>query len=149
MILALDPGCNGGCVYTTSCGIISVAPKTDGEWLTEISAAYLSGARTAYLEDIVLFAGTNMPSSSGIKYGASWGFLKGVIMALGFRVVLVPPKAWQKALGLGSSKSHGSRTAWKNHLKQRAEQLFPKIKVTLATADALLIYEAARRGLIG
>lgn len=148
-MIALDPGSNGGLTFETSLGPDVRSPKTDGEWLSAIRQGFRADTNIAYLEDIVMFAGSNMPSSSGIKYGASWGFLKGILMALNFRVVLVPPKAWQKALGLGSAKSHPSKTAWKNHLKQRAEQLFPNIKVTLATADALLIYEAARRGLIG
>jgi hypothetical protein len=33
---------------------------------------------------------------------------------------------------------------WKNKLKAEAQRRFPKQKVTLANADALLIYEWAR-----
>jgi hypothetical protein len=61
---------------------------------------------------------------------------------------MVPPKKWQQALGLGSAKDL-TKTQWKNKLKNKAQQLYPQIKVTLATADALLIYEAARRNLLG
>lgn len=148
-MIALDPGSNGGLVFESSQGPQAMAPKTDGDWLAVIRQGFRSDNRSAYLEDIVLFTGSAMPSSSGIKYGASWGFLKGALMALDFRVVLVPPKKWQAALGLGGRKSHPSPAAFKRHLKQRAEQLFPATKVTLANCDALLIYEAARRGLIG
>jgi len=48
----------------------------------------------------------------------------------------VRPQVWQKGLsglkGLVSSKRKGA-------LKNHAKRLFPKLKVTLATADALLI----------
>lgn len=37
------------------------------------------------------------------------------------------------------------KTAWKNKLKAEAQRLFPSIKVTLKTADALLIYEYAKK----
>lgn len=124
-------------------------PATDREICAELTMAAGEADPTCYLEDLVKFAGRNMPSSAMATYAANWGFIKGAATYQGRRLVLVPPKAWQKALGLGGSKSHASKTAWKNHLKQRAEQLFPKLKVTLATADALLIYEAARRGLLG
>lgn len=102
----------------------------------------------AYLEDLVKYTGRNMPSSSMATYASNWGIIKGILTALRYRIVLVPPKKWQAALGLGS-KGISTTTAWKNKLKQRAEQLFPNIKVTLATADALLILEAARQGKLG
>ena len=89
-----------------------------------------------------------MPSSSMAVYAGNWGFLKGVLTAFGYRIVLVQPKVWQAALGLGSATGM-SKTEWKNKLKNRAEQLYPDIKVTLATADALLIYEAAKQGKLG
>ncbi len=43
---------------------------------------------------------------------------------------------------LGKSADHGDR--WKAHLKGRAQALFPRVEVTLKTADALLIPEAGR-----
>jgi hypothetical protein len=33
---------------------------------------------------------------------------------------------------------------WKAHLVERAQALFPRVEVTLKTADALLILEAGR-----
>lgn len=120
-------------------------PKTDREIKELLGEA---GGETAYLEDLVKFTGKNMPSSSMAVYASNWGFLKGVLTAFDCRIVLVPPKKWQAALGLGTAKGM-SKTQWKNKLKQRAEQLYPHIKVTLATADALLIAEAARQGKLG
>jgi hypothetical protein len=146
-MIAIDPGQSGGIASNEEPGdIVAWAmPKTDREIADRLSP----GANPiAYLEDLVKFTGRNMPSSAMAVYASNWGFIKGVLTARGFRIVIIHPKTWQKALGLGTTKSL-SRTEWKNKLKQKAEQLYPKIKVTLATADALLILEAARRGALG
>ena len=58
------------------------------------------------------------------------------------RVEYMKPQHWQGALRLGKKADHGSR--WKAHLKSRTQALFPKVDVTLKTADALLILEAGR-----
>lgn len=149
MRVAIDPGTAGGIVagHLDGSFVVSPMPKTDRE-ITDFLIGDLLAENVAYLEDLVKYAGTNMPSSAMAVYASSWGFLKGVLTTNKYRIVLVPPKKWQAALGLGRATGL-SKTQWKNKLKQRAEQLFPQIKVTLATADALLIYEAAKRGLIG
>lgn len=56
----------------------------------------------------------------------------------------VTPQTWLKTYMLKKDKEESS-TAWKNRLKNRAQQLFPNAKVTLWNADALLIAEFARR----
>lgn len=122
-------------------------PETDGD-LLEILEIPAFGHRTAYLEDLVKYAGRNMPSSSMAIYASNYGKLLGMLLALRYRIVLTKPQAWQKSLALGNGKAMG-KTAWKNKLKSEAERLFPCVKVTLATADALLILEAAKRGHIG
>ena len=43
-------------------------------------------------------------------------------------------------LRFGKRADHADR--WKSHLKGRAQALFPRVEVTLKTADALLILEA-------
>lgn len=160
-MICIDPGQAGGLVvdklylkegaaFPSHIFSAISMPKTDREvhdWLAD--AKDPSGAGdVAYLEDLVKYTGRNMPSSAMAVYASNWGFIKGVLTALKYRIVLVPPKKWQAALGLGTTTGM-NRTEWKNKLKQRAEQLFPNIKITLATADALLILEAARQGKLG
>lgn len=152
-MIAIDGGKGGGIsvLLPGQTATTFHMPATDGELLQKLRIAKASEAETAYLEDIVLYVprrtakGKELPSSRLITYGANWGTLKGMLFALDYRIVLVPPQKWQKALGLGNSRGM-SKTLWKNKLKQRAEELFPGIKVTLATADSLLILEAARQG---
>jgi hypothetical protein len=56
---------------------------------------------------------------------------------------MVRPQTWQKNLGIGTSRTCASKTEWKNKLKALAQRKFPDAKVTLATADALLILDYA------
>lgn len=155
-MIAIDPGAAGG---------IASFRRDDSTWATKMPAtdkdifdvlcmratlpdgSYL-WSPVAYLEDLVKFAGRNMPSSAMATYASNWGIVKGILIAQQYKIILVPPKKWQKALGLGKAKD-SSRTEWKNKLKQMAQQLYPHIDVTLATADALLILEAAKRGTLG
>ena len=75
------------------------------------------------------------------NFGRGGGVMHGSMLALGIRIVEVTPQRWQKWLGIGTSKGSASKTAWKNKLKAEAQRRNPDAKVTLATADALLILE--------
>lgn len=148
VILAIDPGANGGIALDFNGAITaSKIPETDGD-LLKILKDCATGPRKAYLENIVKYAGTNMPSSAMAVYASSWGLIKGMLMALEYEVILVKPQDWQKALGLGTSKGM-TKTEWKNKLKGEAQRLYPGVPITLATADALLLLRAARNGKIG
>jgi hypothetical protein len=150
LIVAADPGSNGGITSIQTNGVTADRmpdTRTDVvDLLRDLGKE--SDGKTLYVERLVKFTGTNMPGSAMAVYAQNHGILVGAAIALGYRLVEVPPKEWQKKLGLGS-KGTLSTTQWKNKLKERAQDLYPAIKVTLATADALLILEAARRGLLG
>jgi crossover junction endodeoxyribonuclease RuvC len=76
--------------------------------------------------------------SSTFKFGTSFGFCQGMLVAAGIRFEFATPQKWQKAL---DCRSGGD----KNVTKARAQALFPGVKVIHANADALLISEFARR----
>lgn len=76
--------------------------------------------------------------ASSFKFGRSYGFLRGCLIASGIPFEEVTPQRWQKELGCLSKGN-------KNVTKARAQQLFPSLKITHATADALLLAEYARR----
>lgn len=143
-MIAIDPGANGGIAGRNPDGSVWSCrmPATEGDLLALLRQKRNEGAYTAYIENLVKFAGTNMPSSAMAVYASSWGFCKGVLMSLGYSVILVNPKDWQKKLSLGSA-SGMTKTEWKNKLKGEAQRFYPDQAVTLATADALLILRAA------
>jgi hypothetical protein len=116
-------------------------PATDGDVLAHLLSLRAAGFNTAIVEQVVGF----IPSAGAgamFTFGEGFGFLKGCLMALNYRVELVRPAKWQKALSLGSKKDHGKQ--WKNHLKVEAQRRFPNSEVTLKTADAFLILDYAR-----
>jgi len=142
--VAIDPGASGGIAWTEpDRGVQAIAmPETVVDIADHLRYLFVqAGCRTAFLEEIPKFAGPN--ASAMIKLGIRYGEIRGILATLGLRVVELPPKSWQKTLGLGCKNTYGAR--WKNHLKEKAQAYHPHLAVTLKTADALLILEAGRK----
>lgn len=78
-------------------------------------------------------------------FAQHYGELLGILSALHMPHELMKPKFWMKSLGLRSREKGETQTHWKNFLKERAQQMYPGLRVTLATADALLIAEVCHR----
>ena len=76
--------------------------------------------------------------SSAFKFGENYGFLRGILTALKISYREVTPQTWIKYYGMKKEKEE-SKTDWKRRLRQKAEKLFPDVKITANTADALLI----------
>jgi crossover junction endodeoxyribonuclease RuvC len=150
-ILAIDPGLSGGAaVWRQGRAECYGMPETQGDVLALVrevrQAADTEGDElVCVLEEVSGFAGKAQPGSAMFRFGEHFGFVKGVVQALGVRLVMVRPQVWQKGFGLGTASACGSKTQWKNKLKAEAQRRFPHLKVTLGTADALLILEYARR----
>jgi crossover junction endodeoxyribonuclease RuvC len=140
-IISIDPGKNGGLAYVDQQWIVCTAamPATDGDILDLLRSLRVTGIECAVVEEVVGFI-PMAGAGAMFSFGKGFGFLLGCLMALGYRVELVRPAKWQKALSLGAKKDHGKE--WKSHLKGTAQRLFPHLEVTLKTADALLILHA-------
>ncbi len=118
-------------------------PETQGDLLERLrelkNVAGLEGDElVCVLEEVSGFAGKAQPGSAMFRFGEHFGFIKGVIQALGIRLVMVRPQVWQKGFGLGTASACASKSEWKNKLKAEAQRRFPQLDVTLKTADALL-----------
>lgn len=142
--IGVDPGKTGGLVAIyPSMVVTSKMPATEldiWEWFSldpEVKpVAVIERVHTGY------------PGSNKSAVAKLWGSYTALRMALiGQEIPFedVTPRAWQKALGIPPRGKTESKTQWKNRLKAKAQQLFPKIKVTLDVADALLIAEYCRR----
>lgn len=151
ILLAVDPGASGGMAVWDGFGTRAIPyPDTEGDTLAAIrqfGEGHDVGDGVAVVEAQVGVMGPNIKVSpaSMFTFGRNYGFMLGVLQTLGWKLHLVRPMAWQKSLSLGTKKAHGGNTPWKNHLKAHAQRLYPDQKVTLRTADALLILEYARR----
>jgi hypothetical protein len=99
----------------------------------------------AFVEQVTGYRpGRRQPGSHMFTFGRNYEFILGTLQTLGFRIELVRPQSWRKALGLGTSGNLKPKD-WTNKLKTKAQQLCPHCKVTLKTTDALLIREYAKR----
>ena len=76
--------------------------------------------------------------ASSFKFGKNYGFLLGCLTALEIPFEHVTPQRWQ---GYLKCRTGGD----KNITKQKAQELFPHLKITHAIADALLIGEYLKR----
>ncbi|CAB4134561.1 hypothetical protein UFOVP781_29 [uncultured Caudovirales phage] len=147
--IAIDPGVGGGIAYIDTDGSTHALPMpgtlhdmdTQMMILCTQHNTFSADTPTVFLEELPKFAG-KMSGSSMATMFRNYGRIEGLLAAYGARIEYLPPKKWQQALGLGEKKTHGNR--WKAHLKGRAQALYPKLSVTLKTADALLILEAGR-----
>jgi len=155
-IVGIDPGANGGIAWSTVGDISYLSkplsilssgcqklPDTEADIITLIrSIACTNVDKTCFIEDVGGFiGGPGNPGSAMFKFGFSAGFLRGVVMSLGFRVELVKPQKWQKHFGLGTARACGSKTIWKNKLKSEAQRRYPDFDITLNSADAVLIMD--------
>lgn len=79
------------------------------------------------------------------KFGRSFGTLEMGLVAAGIRHELCTPQKWQKSLGIEKRRKGEDKRKWKGRLKAAAQKKFPRLSITLETADALLMAEYCRR----
>lgn len=155
--LGIDPGSSGGlAVIRVSDEVRVIAtqmlktPRDIWLWLSQGKNGDAIRPNTfAALEKVGGYIkGNPAPGSAMFQFGKGAGWLEMALIAADISYEEVTPQRWQKALGIPSRKKDEKPTAWKNRLKKRAQELFPKLaagSITLATADALLIAEFCRR----
>jgi hypothetical protein len=141
-VIAIDPGVAGGWAFDMEHGIIECCkmPETDGDILTGLRNLYAVGHREIRME-IPAKAIFGAGHSSLAVLHRNVGFIQGVAMSLGFSLLLVQPKAWQRTIGISKRPGEEQRK-WKNRLKEEAQRRFPGLHITLSTADAVLILAA-------
>lgn len=139
IFIGVDPGGSGSIAAVGSNGIpIGFVKNSSTErdvweelvgWCRKFSGVF------AVIESV-----HSMPKqgvSSSFKFGQSYGFLRGCLVASGVRFTEVSPVKWQTVM---RCRTKGD----KNISKARAQQVFPQVKITHANADALLLAEYAR-----
>lgn len=146
-MIAIDPGKNGGIAWRYPSGIMGCCamPKTEGDLKDALCRTWRSMADDwdVYLEAVHAMPGQGVTSM--FTFGRNYGFILGVLMALGARVVLVQPRKWQQAIGITPAAKGAPKSAHKAKLKAEAQRLYPGMNVTLSTCDALLLLEYGRR----
>ena len=141
--MGIDPGKGGGIavIDADSNELVDVVSMPDT--ITDISdfIEKYHECNSVYLETV-----HSMPKqgiASTFTFGQYYGYVQMAVVAHKIRCIDVLPSKWQQALGIKSKKDE-SKTAHKNRLKGLAQKLFPKVKVTLKNADAILLAEYGR-----
>lgn len=144
-IIGIDPGKSGGIALLSpqKGPFVEATPHTIHDlWdlLESLVREHPPSERpnhlTAYIE--LVHSSPQMGVTSAFTFGNGYGHLEMALAALNIPMVRVRPQLWQKTLGCLTKGD-------KNVSKRRAQELFPGIKITHATADALLIAEYGRR----
>lgn len=146
--LGVDPGKSG------SISIISVDQYGNGTTKTTLSSCKLSETEqdiwtwlndsidllSAYATIEKVSSSPQMGVVSSFTFGRSYGFLIGMLTAIQVPYQFITPQRWQKGM---KCLTKGD----KNVSKAAAQRLWPRIKITHANADSLLIAEYGRTSL--
>ena len=146
--IGIDPGASGGMAAIMPDGTAVAEKWTDEtEILDELNVIARNGERIqAAIEHVHagIFAGKDgrMGAKSAFSFGRNVGIWHGILLANGIPFRTVLPREWQKGIA-GVNGRNGADL--KRHWKAEACRRFPDTRPTLATCDALLIADWARR----
>jgi hypothetical protein len=158
--LGVDPGASGGIAVVTVnrknrlVDVQAFAMPTTELGILEVLLNIITDDRfkgsdiKVVIEQVSGYIGEKQPGSRAFKFGQSYGALRMALYAVGLDPITKIPRTWQSHLHLPPRKKKGagkeSKAMFKNRLKEMAIELFPGMKVTLKTADALLIAHYCR-----
>ena len=137
LFIGIDPGIKGGIAFIYDDDYhVKNTPNTVQEMAqTLIDMKGIAPNTPTYC---CIEAVHSMPGNSGrsmFTFGTNYGQWMGILATLHIPYVLVTPHKWMSWYG-SRPKNRKDR---KNHLKNLAQQRFPNAKITLGTADAMLI----------
>lgn len=143
--IGVDPGKSGAVCSVDSFGnpeIVIRANETYRDIWEAVRDLSANNRCRAVIESVGAMPGQGV--SSTFKFGESYGLLLGILTAAGVPFERISPPVWCKEFGL-RRRGKEPTTSWKNRHKMLAQELFPDITITHATADALLMAEFCRR----
>ncbi len=144
--IGIDPGVSGAIAILKEGEVINIRhDKATDKEIVEFYTRNLKDCNEviAVLEKVHSMPGQGVKST--FKFGESYGKSQGILSTLGVPYEFAVPRTWQKVLGILKRDKKESKTDFKRRLKQKAEQLFPNVKIVNNNADALLIAEYCRR----
>lgn len=141
ILIAIDPGKNGGLAYQRSGEPLQVASMPDTAHDLARLLTYIVGPFAE--SDCVVERVHSMPHDSGraaFSFGENFGMIQGALAALGIPYRFVTPQQWQRKIGALPADKPGRKRAIKAWVQQRN----PNLKITLKTADAAAMLSVMR-----
>jgi dienelactone hydrolase len=137
--IGVDPGKSGAIAFLKSNGSAWTikGDSTHRDMVDAIEDAR-SIAPIAFALIEYVASSPQMGVKSAFSFGQSYGALEMLLAACNVPFERITPRKWQDAM---KCRTGGD----KNISKQRAQELFPTLKITHANADALLLAEMACR----
>lgn len=132
--IGIDPGINGGVAILDDNMVLKAqrCPK-DIKVMADVLVEYAYKDCYAVIERVHAFPGQGVVSC--FTFGNNFGQWEGILSAYDIPFIYVQPKKWMKSFQPLSKE----KKIRKKELKQKAQELHPGEKVTLLTADAILI----------
>ena len=146
MYIGIDPGNSGALVCINEDGIITTKKCPDKVFdmstLFALSIGNTAPSNVNLLMERV-WARPNNSTRTAFTYGVNYGQWLGIAASHEIKMYTTLPNNWIKWVGCPKAME---KTARKNWLKEKAKELYPEVKrVTLATADAILICHYAKK----
>jgi hypothetical protein len=140
-VIGIDPGAKGAAFFKSEgrTELIKLMPL-------EAFLAFLKDYKRWYDITVYLERVGAMPSDgkhNAFAFGKNTGSIVGICAAYDLPIIEIAPQVWQREFRLGSR--FPDKKLRKHAHVSKAKKLFPKIKVTLETADAILIAEYGYR----
>lgn len=144
-IIGIDPGKSGGIAVIFPNGEMECysMPETHSDIARLFEEMSNYDNVCAYIELVHSMSGQGVKSV--FTFGENFGFLQACLHCNYIPFEKVTPQKWQKDLGITKSET---KTKHKNKLKGLAQQFYPKAKITLKTADAILIAYYGRKNCV-
>lgn len=166
IVVGIDPGKAGGISWITPSRVITTTPMPEGEEdlyqlvcdLEELLEDETNKTQNPELELFVFIEQVHsMPQQSSVAtftFGKGYGQICQAFCT--FSREFVRPQVWMKGLQIPNREKTEAKPKYKERLKIRARQLFPKLGCwtwnkgkQMAVADSILIMEYGRRKLLG
>ena len=148
LILGIDPGKMGAMAVITKDDALAYKFPKDLKDLYIMVKMHVDKYKvqdiTVLIEHVHSFPTDSRPSA--FSFGRNLGHWEGVLSSFELDIDTVPPRTWQDYYDIPIIKNKHERKHW---LKNKAMELFPDIKITLANCDALLIANYAKEKMKG
>lgn len=142
LCVGVDPGASGGIAAITAAGEVRLVTPTPDSLrdILDVLEGLAGEPCRAVLEFVR--SSPQMGVTSAFSFGQSYGALRMALVAARIPFDEVTPAKWQRVMGCLTKGD-------KRVSRQRAQELFPAVRVTHAIADALLLADYCRRVTVG